>query len=277
MLRLKQTLRALRNTYLMGSGELYQSIINEILICIERGTASVESEEVMLQRIMCTTARQFDLDEEAFQSVLQIKRYSPTSFHADPLTDHSGVELSGSCRANKNGRIELMTNDSERLGDLFTQIWSDQQEVRRVINDGASAPFGEEKIQTTGSLWISEPKYLAKGFTASVEFSGPADSELMQMTRSLTTDNISSSSSSVLPHGSIVLGTVSFVIRSDNEESSLISAHHSRISAGVDYVAIPTIGSTVEDSTFTYSLRVYILSTHSQWSTLRSVDHSMRF
>lgn len=124
----KNNLLAMRNTYLMGRGELFQNVLDDILNYIGNPMVSAQEPDVVLNRkILRNTAKLLNLDEVAFTRVMEMRLNSP-NLALTSLTDDC-INICGSAKHSRHSsrRVTLTTIQPQGFSAIFTDLWRKQQ------------------------------------------------------------------------------------------------------------------------------------------------------
>lgn len=163
----KQLCFALRNTYLLGKGEFFQTILDNILLHTETPAPGTQEINVLLRNnVLKAAAERHDLDDDSLRSLLQMHVNAPSL----SISDFSGdnVALSGTSATledNETGGVYICTMPKVEISTAFEGLWSailKRSDVQLPSVDSLSKPF-----YTKGALWLPDHKFIAKGFSAS--------------------------------------------------------------------------------------------------------------
>ena len=205
-------LLSMRNTFLMGKGELYQLILDGIVDQTKKIIPDAErADKILKLEILKGASKMLNLDEDCFTNTLSL-RLNSANVKINDFTKISGtVALSGTAKyeilkkiaAGKrkaNKKIFLCTIMEEDSSAKLSELWS--RNVLRKCSDLKLPKFVDnngnenENADTTdnestknknsdkddgnnnlvenkysiGCVWLRDQKYIAKGFSTSIDF-----------------------------------------------------------------------------------------------------------
>ena len=121
----KSYLFAIRNTYLMGKGELFQNILDFILGQIE--TPILSMNETINRVVLRNTAKLLNLDEDAFLSVLEMKVSAPNILLRSIIEKDFILSDSSKILYGESGFVQLTTIPKRSVNELFSNLWNEQK------------------------------------------------------------------------------------------------------------------------------------------------------
>lgn len=172
----------IRNTFLMGKGELFQSIIDGVLQCSMEGVLGVQEIDLLLRNsILKAAAERHNLDDESLSNMLQLRVNSSVL----NIADFSGenIVFAGTAallEGNTSNAAYLCTAPHVDIASAFENLWTT---ILKRQDRAASAPAAKASstallgvtptapIYTTGAVWLPDVKFVNKGFTLSAAFS----------------------------------------------------------------------------------------------------------
>lgn len=221
----RQFTHTLRNTYLMGRGEFFQSILDNIWVLISESSSYEEGDEIdalLRERILKAAAEKHGFDDGSLIRFFQIRVNSPVVRVSDFVSE--ALVFTGTAGNVKQSGVHvglLCTAPLLSASSSFEPIWTNLLKLLEV--SGADATV-EQKSQlplyTSGSLWLPDLKFIAKGFTMSAAFS--LDWNAVMASISPSHPNLLPSSlepSATLEEGgrSLLLGSMAVVVHGDKQ------------------------------------------------------------
>jgi hypothetical protein len=181
------SLQAIRNTYLLGKGELFHSIIDGIVQFLELSPANCDNADILLNRkILFDTAKSLNLDENSLNNVIQLRLNSPNISMPANRIIFSSVCLSGVAKnkpanhTEKCGTILITSSTYRPASSIFKEVWSKylikKPKVlcsKSDLDENSSLSDNEiarkcistnNFFYSVGCLWFPDQKYLSKGF-----------------------------------------------------------------------------------------------------------------
>jgi hypothetical protein len=128
----RKYLLAMRNTYLIGKGELFQNILDGILDLLEDpATPSIQDSDSLLNlNILRNAAKLLNLDEEAFLSAINMRVSVSNIMLKVVSTDH--FRISGSATSSKSG-IKLTSFNVPEFSEIFANMWAAHKVLIRLL------------------------------------------------------------------------------------------------------------------------------------------------
>ena len=250
----KNNLMAMRNTYLMGRGELFQNILDGVYDIIgDPITTQQESDIILNRKVLRNTARLLNLDEVSFARAIELRLNSPnlilTSLNA------GCVNICGTARQSKVNKntINLSSIQSKGFSEIFSDLWSNVQhdilpsQLTKAVSEIDQGSF------STGAIWLPDQKYIAKGFYMATAFKWDLTNVSWTKEKLMTPDESTIGN---------LLGVVSFVVHCERSGSTITGAGPSgtnimgSLSAGVSFYAKYTFNSNDPK----YFMRLFISS-----------------
>ena len=190
-------LLSMRNTFLMGKGELYQLILDGILDQTKKEIQDADKVDKILKfDILKKASKMLNLDDDLLTSTLEL-RINAANVRIVDFTHNTGIiTLSGGAKYEKieknipigkkksNRKVLLCTIVEEDSLAELSKLWSknvlrkyselkhDCSNNKIDINDiNLNKYKNEDKNNyTVGAIWLSGQKYVPKGFTSSCSF-----------------------------------------------------------------------------------------------------------
>ncbi len=289
-------LQAMRSTYLLGRGELYQCILDGILELTESATdISSKADTLLNWDVMRSAGKLLGLDDDILSSMLRLHLIANTTILNDFNACSNDIKLLGAAiikgdrepstddNSKQTQKLVMCAIDSNNESSYFTKLWSIKLLKRAAsitttintspVSDNNTALFNGNQQETKqivkmdyskGAMWFSDQKYVAKGFTFSTQFS--VTNIFASIEQYLTTHSIWDYVDTVNGTQSLVLGSLSFSLHNDKHSTNVIavdtngSSIPGAMTVGVEYI----IRRSIEGSN-SYFIRIFIRSR----STLR--------
>jgi hypothetical protein len=195
-------LLAMRNTFLMGKGEMYQLVLDGVLLQTEKAAPdSQKADNVLKWEVVRGAGKMLNLDDDSLAATLSLRVNSSNISIVDFSAKSGTVCIAGGAKyENVNAvpvgkkrlkrNISLCTIVEEDSAAELSKLWSthilkkssdlilgDVTPVKRgnVMND----PISEKSVTdgkvvkpkyTQGAVWLPDQKYVAKGFLSSATF-----------------------------------------------------------------------------------------------------------
>ena len=198
-------LLSMRNTFLMGKGELYHLILDGIIEQTQHPAPdSQKADNILKWDIVRGAGKTLNLDDDSLAATLSIRVNASNLAITDFSAVSGTVVIAGGAkyeilkavatgRKRPNRNVSLCTIIEENSSAELCKLWSthvlnksadmaysekDYQQRKNVTKDASSGKYGNEnKINSTGrakytqgAVWLPDQKYVAKGFTTSAVF-----------------------------------------------------------------------------------------------------------
>jgi hypothetical protein len=158
-----QCLHTMRNVYLLGKGEFFQVLMDEIMVFMSSSksqdtptaiqSAAANTDSILNWNVLRGASMKLNLDEEVVVDLIKLRSISPNAIIHDFKSTDNPILLVGAVRSrsNESGRHFLRTGESR---DSYPQNSpaNDSQELFRPQH-------------SKGAVWIGDEKHIAKGFT----------------------------------------------------------------------------------------------------------------
>ena len=288
-------LQAMRSTYLLGRGELYQCILDGILELTQATTdVSSRADTLLNWDVMRSAGKLLGLDDDILSSMLRLHLIANTTILNDFNACSNDIKLLGAAAI--KGDREPSTDDSSKQvqklvmcaidgnseSSYFTKLWSIKllkraASITTTINTSPLSDVNAAAINTNqqeakqvvkmdyskGAMWFSDQKYVAKGFTFSTQFT--VSNMFSSIEQCLTTHSVWEYVDIVHGTQSLVLGSLSFSLHNDKHSTNVIavdtngSSIPGAMTVGVEYIIRRVEG------VHSYFIRIFVRSR----STLR--------
>lgn len=222
-----QCLLCIRNTYLMGRGELYQAIFDGIMnITTKSANELTAPDHLLTLDVVRDAAKIVGLDEDLFSSIFRLSIRSPNAVVTDFSNYNKEIYLCGSavCSPNSNyirkGYLSLCNqNINNKL--MHLKLWSSKflKTTENIKTSFATNEKVDIKINSSsnyenignylrGAIWLVDPRYIVKGFVFSSSFTCNWTSVLSNVTKKQITS---------AGADGICLGSISCVLHNDRQ------------------------------------------------------------
>jgi hypothetical protein len=179
-------LQTIRSTYLIGRGELFQSIIDGIFRIMDKDIEEDQKDNILSYEVMKDTAKLLNLDEEIFAEMLVLKinnnNINIKHFLDD---DKKNITLTGTAILDAStGRVLIINFENIDSQTSLNKNWIKNHLKRANIispslsplsnvykDNNQSVPISNPFISPTdnftqycnGSIWLNNPKNITKG------------------------------------------------------------------------------------------------------------------
>ena len=165
----QQLCHALRNTYLLGKGEFFQTLLDNILLMTQSPVPGSQEIDVLLRdHVLKAAAERHDLDEDSLRAMLQLRVNAPSLTISDFTSEnilHSGT--SASINQDDIGGAYLCTMPKVEISTAYESLWA----TALMRSDTLSTQSASKPVYSKGALWLPDHKFVAKGFSASANLS----------------------------------------------------------------------------------------------------------
>ena len=274
-------LLCIRNTYLMGRGELYQAIFDGIISITSKSSSSEVSrpDHLLTLDVVRDASKIVGLDEDVFSSIFCLTIRSPNATVTDFSNYNKEINLCGSATCkftdsySRRGYLSLC-NQNINEKQSSSKTWSSKY-LKRATDVKASF-FSIEKDMTLvnptsadnmsnylrGAIWLTDPRYVVKGFTFSSSFTCNWTSVLSHLTKKQL---------QAAGNGGICLGSVSFTMHNDRQGVNTLGSDRlgidipGSISIGVIFYATSKVTTSGKSQT-KYTANLFIAGQESRFS-----------
>lgn len=186
-------LQAVRSTYLMGKGELYQCLLDGVLGLTFAPTPDVKKQDTHLTwDVLRAAGKLLGLDEDIFSNIISLRVNNPSNSVTDFAASKKYIIMFGAAKvAKESSKLSLCSMDAIDRNVYFSYLWNFHfikkasalhmsstgalnhgQDVTHMETAIASDQESREKatgpLYSRGVLWFSDPKYVSKGFSLSL-------------------------------------------------------------------------------------------------------------
>lgn len=280
-------LLCIRNTYLMGRGELYQAIFDGIISMTSKSAKkTARPHHLLTLDVVRDASKIVGLDEDVFSSIFCLSIRSPNATVTDFSSHNKEINLCGSalCKFtdsySRRGYLSLCNqNVNEKQTSLNT--WSSKYLKRATDVKTSLFPIEKEPITTNvtspdnmssylrGAIWLTDPRYVVKGFAFSSCFTCNWTSVLSHITKKQL---------QAAGNGGICLGSISCVTHNDRQGVNTLGTDRlgidipGSLSIGVIFYATNKVNASGKAQT-KYTANLFIAGQESKFSRLdTSID-----
>lgn len=247
-----QFLNILRNTYLLGRGEMFQCIINEILEQVLSPVTCDRSNSMICQKIIFNSAKLLNLEEKALYSIIEIQAHvSSFKFHCKKIvSDSNQFKLLGV--ANNSNKQQIGLSGIVMIPSIYKEITK------------SNNSFMMEQLQSseflTSAIVLKERMHIAKGFKASyamyLDWSGYESTFVADKLNS----GEEKENRNVNDH---IIGSQSLVLHNHRHGCDAIGLGELGVHGFQNFLAIGVSiierrSETIMDSSYSYLLRLHI-------------------
>mmetsp|Transcript_5172 Transcript_5172/g.7923 ORF Transcript_5172/g.7923 Transcript_5172/m.7923 type:complete len:973 (+) Transcript_5172:207-3125(+) len=186
-----QHLHVMRNTFLLGKGELYQALLDNLLLIVEGplpspGESSHKLDKILQSEVMRKTARALNIDDEALCGMFSLRLIANSLAVSDfsaAAVSGGEISLSGAARARRVGKggrgtsVRIGGGTAEDPAKARQDHWratmlhmEDQDSMQHDSEKDCSIGSLDRVEHNPGGVWLAHERYVAKGFTAKVNF-----------------------------------------------------------------------------------------------------------
>lgn len=140
-------MHAMRSTYLLGRGEFFQIVMDEVIQLIRSNASTEDANKVLNWNVLKSVSKSLNIDEDALSSIVQLKVHS----HIVNISDFDDAEL---VRHEHSKLIENKYHDS----------------VVYQLRCGSDASLNLDDLYMRSYNWLSDERSVMKGFSLSVNF-----------------------------------------------------------------------------------------------------------
>jgi len=274
-------LLCIRNTYLMGRGELYQAIFDGIISITSKSSSSEKSrpDHLLTLDVVRDASKIVGLDEDVFSSIFCLSIRSPNATVTDFSNYNKEINLCGSATCkftdsySRRGYLSLC-NQNINEKQSSSKTWSSKY-LKRATDVKASFFSIDKEMalanhQNTdnqsnylrGAIWLTDPRYVVKGFSFSSSFTCNWTSVLAHLTKKQL---------QAAGNGGICLGSLSCTMHNDRQGVNTLGSDRlgidipGSISIGVIFYATNKVTTSGKSQT-KYTANLFIAGQESRFS-----------
>lgn len=286
--RFMNCLQAMRNTYLLGKGELHQAFLDGILGLMHSHGAVPDSRNAdafLNWDVVRNAGKLLNIDDDELSNVLRLRINSPhvkiTTFnvkskeliYVGSARPSNLTPKSYSTSSRTQDHLNLCSFDDideshigRHIWEEYCSAWPDHQ-----FHSVDPKQPGDEKLRyTRGGVWLADSKYIAKGFSMTTSFecnwTSVLDIVIPYFRRGLTKAHSIRSTVSSITTPPLLIGSLTHVYVNGNMQSAN--------KLGSDDLGIEIPGSLCIGVSFHAKSIIDFTSMSSASTTVTSIDHT---